>query len=375
MNIIADLHELNYRISNVRQVISPRAAGAFSGIQLKATAGKLSITGSDGSCTISTCMENVTVLEEGAVLAPVMLAEILAKQPGADIQISVEKNSIVVYGKTATGKKTKSSVSVLEGELKEAEPIQDENLSVNAGKFNAVLNSVQYAIAKDESRAVLTGLYLEVDENSAKVTTLDGYRLSHCSIPSAKLNGGAKGIIPGRTCSLLSKISHAGATDEDIHIQIQNGNITASCAGFTLRSILINGEYVDYSRTIPKESKVVARVKKDDLLQALGRAAVYTSAATNKYLVKLNFSGNSLNISAKAPFGETSDEVDAEINGEDVMIAFNASYLTETVKAVNGEYVNFSIQSSVSPLKVTDGETDKIEIILPVRTFADSSAA
>jgi DNA polymerase-3 subunit beta len=123
------------------------------------------------------------------------------------------------------------------------------------------------------------------------------------------------------------------------------------------------------------ESKIQAKVKKDALMQALGRISVYTTG-NKQPAVKLVFSENTLKISANSPFGNMEEEIDAEIQGEgSLKIAFNANYLADTVKAIMMEDVIFKMGTSVSPVVVNDGETEKIELILPVRVYEAEEAA
>ncbi len=378
MNLLANLKELSFKVNMVKTVVSPRANGNYSGIQLLAENGKVTVFGSDGSASIAATIETATILEEGKALLPAMFSEIVAKQPSDEIQIKTEGNSVLILGKNEK-KKTRSTLSIMDGNLSVPETDAETVFRMNANKLSEVINSVAYAISRDESRLVLTGLYLEVTPNEAKVTSLDGFRMSHCKVPGKiSLPDGCdkvNGIIPGKAVSLLGKIARAGMEDEEIGIAVSKNGITAECAGFTMRSALIAGEYVDYERILPKESKIQAKVKKDALMQALGRISVYTTG-NKQPAVKLVFSENTLKISANSPFGNMEEEIDAEIQGEgSLKIAFNANYLADTVKAIMMEDVIFKMGTSVSPVVVNDGETEKIELILPVRVYEAEEAA
>ena len=379
MNFIGDLKELNYSLSVIRSVITLKNKGVFEGIQFNAKDGKLFITGSDGVCTITSEM-NVTILEEGLVVVPAMFAEILSKQSGYQIQISQEGNTVCVYGDNSGKKKSKSkaSISIMTGDsLTEVPEMNEANLRVNSETFFDAINNVQFAIAKEENRVVLTGMYVEIAED-IQLTTLDGFKMSHLSVPgTTNVPDGTKihGIIPGRACALMSKIAHSGAKDEDFVMSIQSGTAVCACGAFRMRAVLIAGEYVDYNRIVPQESKIDARVKKEDLLQGLSRVYVYTSDSIEKNIVRLNFSESCLTLSAHASFGEVEDEMDADVQGGDILIAFNSQFLTDTVKSVAGDYVCFHMTSSVSTVKITDGESNQIAIILPVRVRSESSVA
>ncbi len=383
MNIITNPKLINHFLSVIRSVVNPRSNANYSGIQLTAKDGAVTVFASDGNCTLTGRFET-TVLEEGTALVPIMFADILAKQPGDEVTISTEGNSIIIQGNTESGnkrKKTRSSISVIEGVLKEPEGAKNVVFSMNASAFSSVLESVRYAIAVDESRQMLTGLYLEVYPDKAMVTTLDGFRLSHCTLNGKVLlpdgSEGVKGIIPGRTIALLNKIARSGDENEDIRIAMGKTNVAAECGEFRLTSSLVAGEYVDYARILPNDNKIQAKVSKEALKGALDRASVYTADDKNSS-VKLTFcTSGTLKVSAKSRFGNTEEEIPADMTGSeaDLSINFNAKYLKDTISAVLGDDIIFGLANSTKPATASDGKSDKIELILPVRVFEEKTGA
>lgn len=382
MNFVCNPKEFTHTLSMVRGVVNPRS-NTNNGIQIIAKDGTVSVIGADGNISM-TGKFNATILEEGNAFVPVMFADIMAKQPGDEVTITTEGNSVVVTGSTSNGKskkKTRASISVIDGKLVAPETKPATVYSMDAAAFCNVVESVRYAIATDENRMVLTGLYLEVYPDKAMVTTLDGFRLSHCElngkITLSEGSEGVKGIIPGRTIALMSKVARCGVSGEEIQIALDKGQVAAECGGFTLTSSLVAGEYIDYNRILPAASKIEARVVKDELKGALDRASVYTADNKNS-AVKLTFTSDGLKITAKSQFGNTEEEICAAANGIDgeFVINFNANYLKDTIKAVVGDDVVFGFTTAAAAATVRDGKTSKIELVLPVRVFEqDTSAA
>jgi len=87
-------------------------------------------------------------------------------------------------------------------------------------------------------------------------------------------------------------------------------------------------------------------------------------------LVKMSFRGNLLRISSNAELGDVEEEMDIELNGNDIDIAFNAKYLIDVIRNVEDEHLYMHFNSNVSPCVVYSPERqDYLYLILPVRVF------
>ncbi len=51
------------------------------------------------------------------------------------------------------------------------------SLNLNPKIFKDLIESTSYAVAQDESRPILLGQYIELENNLIKITALDGFRL------------------------------------------------------------------------------------------------------------------------------------------------------------------------------------------------------
>ena len=63
-------------------------------------------------------------------------------------------------------------------------------------------------------------------------------------------------------------------------------------------------------------------------------------------------------------------DLDCEISGKDLMIAFNPKFLIDALKVIEDENVNLYMTNAKSPCFIRDNEEKYIYLILPVNFIA-----
>jgi DNA polymerase-3 subunit beta len=100
---------------------------------------------------------------------------------------------------------------------------------------------------------------------------------------------------------------------------------------------------------------------------ALERAAIMVNEKT--YIVKLEFSNNSLTMSADTPeAGKSEEKIDIDYTSEDLTIAFNYKYVLEALKNIEAEEVEIGLNTPLSATIFTPAtEDDFVCLIMPVQ--------
>src|SRR3990167_2236609 len=89
-----------------------------------------------------------------------------------------------------------------------------------------------------------------------------------------------------------------------------------------LSSRVLEGEFPDFEKIMPKETSLSVELDKEDFLRAVKLSAVFARESAN--IVKLVFSKNNAKISAESPSsGSQETEIEAKTEGSGVEIAFN----------------------------------------------------
>ncbi len=357
-------------LNTVTRALAARAAKKIlEGVLLYAEEDRLTLTCSDGSMSIE--YTNVaTIQEDGqAVLPGRLLTELIRKMPGGNVTVEVKDQRTAMI----RCQKIRSTLAVMDAaEYPDIAEIQsDLKLKIPQNQLKDMISHVMFAVATDESRPILTGCLLEISHSEARLVALDGFRLAMQKLtqPFALPANQEKlrVIVPGR---VMNELSHILQDDESFcELLVDQGHIQASFGNIRLSSVLLAGEFIDYRRIISNDQTTVARADRIAVLDAIDRASLMAREGKNN-LIRMSFRKNVLRITSNAEMGNVEEEVEVDLQGDDIDIAFNAKYIIDMIRNVRDEKLIMRFKSNVSPCIVTPTEGDRyLYLILPVRVF------
>ncbi len=244
-------------------------------------------------------------------------------------------------------------------------------LSIEPGVLGTMLRRTSYAASSDERRPFLNGVYLSMRSNGSQdsgievqMAATDGVRLAVASATIEGTPGRDTGvIIPSRSVNQLEKLMDRS---DAVEVGFQENRMLFCMGDTVLVSALLEGEYPDYSRVIPAESRMCLKVDTSHLLSALKRMAQV--ADPKLPCVRLEAKGTRLKVSASsAQVGEGSEEMDVEKDGDDIQVALNARYLVEVLNAIDSQETLLWIDSEVKPIVVKPASGEYLCVLMPVR--------
>ncbi len=134
-----------------------------------------------------------------------------------------------------------------------------------------------------------------------------------------------------------------------------------------LSSRLIEGSFPSWEKIIPETFIAKIVISKEDLIKGLKLASVFARGEANVIRLKVTKSGIGLASETKE-LGHQDAEVEAEMTGEELEVAFNSRYLLDAVSNCPGEKINIEFSGSLSAAKISPIETVGLEyIVMPVR--------
>lgn len=341
----------------------------LEGVSLTVNPDGIDLVCSDGSMTITSHV-NATVAEGGTIVLPGRLfTEIMRKMPGGNTVFTV--NDRLVMTIKAGG--SRASITGTDAEFPEAEDISTiAPIHLNREVFGQLVAGVSFAMAPTESRAQLTGCYMELTKDELRLVALDGFRLALRSHKDAYIlpegTDKVSAIIPGR---VINEIEHllSGGEEDMATFRFTKSHIMLNIGENCLVSSLLAGEYINYRQILPSSWLTRVTVGRRDLQDAVDRASLIAREGKNN-LIKLEAKKGTITITANSEMGDSLEELEGTIEGEDILIAFNSRYVTDVLKNLEEENVTLCMNTNVSPcvIRPFDGD-DYLYLILPVRVY------
>ncbi len=310
--------------------------------------------------------------EEGALTIPAKsLGEFVQSLPAGNVTLATEGEKLKIEG----GKLAATFTGISATEFPVISKLDEKKDGHRAFKLKKqliedVAGQVAYAAASDESRPVLTGVKFETSGDKLLITATDGFRLSRKIITAEE---GSKNfekglILPSRTVVEMARIVSEGKKDDvELGMAGESNQVVLSYEGIYLSSRILEGNFPDVDKIIPKTEKTEIVLDKEELMRAVKAVSIFARDSAN--VVRFKIEGEILSVEASSSqTGESRVEIEADKKGEDGQIAFNYRYVTDFLNSVNSERVVFKMNDSLAPgIFGVEKDTSLVHIIMPVR--------
>ncbi|HIS29609.1 MAG TPA: DNA polymerase III subunit beta [Candidatus Avamphibacillus intestinigallinarum] len=379
MKFIVQRNQLLASVQDVMKAISSRTAiPILTGMKIEAKETGIVLTGSDSDVSIESHipaeedgMVYVEDIEPGQiVLQARYFSEIVRKLPESTIEINVDKQLQV----TIRSGKAEFNLNGQDAEEYPHLPKlnTDDSFELPIDLLKSVIKQTVFAVSTMETRPILTGVHLKLEEHKLQFTATDSHRLASREIPVEDANTSFSSVvIPGKSLNELSKI--LDDTEESIDISVTDNQILFRTKHLNFLSRLLDGNYPETSRLIPEEEKTVMHVNTRDLLHTIDRASLLAKEDRNNVVRLTTLEGNTaIQISSNSPeIGHVEEEMAVDsISGEELKISFSSKYMMDALKAIESDEVKIAFTGAMRPFVLRPANDEPIiQLILPVRTY------
>ena len=229
MKIVCSKANLAKGVSTVSKAVpSKTTMPILECVLIDATLDVIKLTANDMELGIQTEVEG-EIIEHGMIAIDARIfSEIVRKLPDNDVIIETDEN----LQATITCEKANFNISCKPGDEFSYLPIieKDTTISISQYTLKEVIRQTIFSIADNESNKVMTGELFEINQNTLRVVSLDGHRISIRKLELKEEYDHKKIIVPGKTLIEISKILSGeadGATGYDYVISKANDTTTA----------------------------------------------------------------------------------------------------------------------------------------------------
>lgn len=247
----------------------------------------------------------------------------------------------------------------------------EKSITMKQKVLKKTISQISHAIGSGDQRAVLGGAFFRICGGEMQAVACDGNRLAvrekTCEIVSRGLGEGDDAhrigfIVPGKTLAELSKM--ISDCDDEIVMTFGRKHIIFGFGDILFYSRMIEGEYIDYERVIPKDQSIHVIIDRASFIESLERASLVTddkSLGQVRSYVKCIFEDGLLRVNSVSTVSAANDEIEIEKQGADITIGFNCRFLLDALRSISEEKVRLSMSTPLMSMVIERGEAPSEE--------------
>jgi len=372
MKLTVSQTQLAHGLGIVTRAVAPRSTlPVLSNILLATDEGRLRLSATNLELGI-TCWIGAQIQEEGSITVPArMLSDLVTTLPGEHVELTLtpRNNSLNVHCGTSN-----FELRGIDAQEFPPMPVPDlaSGVELNVADFNEMIRQVSFAASTDEARPVLQGVMLSITGNEVTLAATDGFRISVRTASLANpIENPVKVIIPARSLSELARIAVDGEERVTMVVPPGRGQVLFHLKEAELVSQLIEGNFPDYHAIIPRSFKTRTVFSTAEFLKACKQAEIIAREGNNVIRVKIqpneNQPGTVQFSSVSEEMGSGEVVVDAAIEGDELLIAFNVRYLSEVLEVIGTPNTVLETNANNTPGLISPvGDQSYKHVIMPM---------
>ena len=316
------------------------------------------------------------VEEHGAITVPAkLLSGFVNSLPADRVELAASARTKTLHIRCSQHEANIKGIDATEFPLL-ADFSEERAIRLSPDVLRSMIEQVTPAAATDDSRPVLTGVLTTLRGNELSMVASDGFRMALCttSLP-AMVSEPQNVIIPA---GALRELAHIAADEKDgleMCLSQTRNQVLFRGTNAEMLSQLVEGRFPDYGRFIPRAHATQAVMETRQLADAVRLSLFFARDSAN--IVKLhitpgaNGAAGRVRIDAtSAQMGDNVSEIEADVDGKEEEIAFNARYLLDALGVIHSARLTLETSTPSSPavIKPVGGE-DFLHVIVPIMVY------
>jgi DNA polymerase-3 subunit beta len=373
MKVSVPQENLAQGLNIVSRAVSSRSTyPILANVLLSAEDGRLKLSATDREMGI-TCWINAKISDEGATTVPARtFIDLVSTFPGETIELELAVRTQTLHIKAGRAKAEIKGIDAQEFPPM-PEPDKASGIELAAGDLKEMIQQVVFATSKDDARPVLTGVLVTVEGKTISMVAADGFRLSIRKAQlGAKAEQNLRAIVPARALSEVARIAADDKEPVTMMLPAGRGQVIFSMKNAELRCQLVEGAFPEIQQIIPNGFKTRTVVATDAFLKAARQAEIF--ARESSHITRLEIkpgegkAPGTVDISATSEeTGSNDSKIDATVEGNAILIAFNVRYLREALEVMKTANVALETTAAAAPGVIRPmGNDDFTHVIMPM---------
>jgi DNA polymerase-3 subunit beta len=341
MKFVVSSSELVKNLSNISGVIAPNPlVPILENFLFELDKNSLIVTASDMQ-TVMVADLMVDSRDSVSVAIPgKLLMDTLKSLPEQPITVSISNETFGVEITTSNGRFKIAGENPMD--FPRAPQVNKNfNIELDSQILASAINNTLFATSTDDLRPAMTGVYIDIQEESTTFVATDGHRLIRYRREDIKSSTPTTMILPRKALNLIKISLPSGSVP--VITEFSNSNAFFSFGNIKLICRLIDERYPDYENVIPKANPHRMTLERSKFLNSLKRIAIFSNKTTHQ--IRLKITADELTISAEDLdySNEAVEKISCEYVGDDMEIGFNAKFLAEMLSNISSSIITMEL--------------------------------
>ena len=342
-------------LSVVSRAVSPRSTlPVLANVLVATDEGRLRLSATNLELGI-TCWIGAKIDEDGSTTVPARtFSDLVNTLPNGhvDMDLAVRTQSLNVRSGAST-----TDIKCIDAQEFPPMPLpeEDHGVTFNVSDLRQMIHQVAFSASNDDARPVLTGVLLTVEDDLLTMAAADGFRLS---VRKAELKNPSEqqihAIIPARALNELARVASDGEETVTMTISPSRNQVTFRMKDIELTSQLIEGNFPEFQQIIPTGQNTRTVLSTEAFHKACKQAEIF--AREGSHIARLSITPGddsqpgAVTISAQSEeTGSSEVTIDATVEGQPILIAFNVRFLREVLDVIGTPNVSLETTAAAAP--------------------------
>ncbi len=363
MKLQVTQEHLNQALASVSRVANSRnTLPILANVLIKTIDNRLSLSATNLDIAIVHYI-GAKINEAGAITVPArLMQDFVNSLPSGVIELELTDTKLRV--------KTDQYDSVINGIVADDFPVmptinESSSWTIPAQELKKGLQQVVFAASNDETRQVLTGIYIHNNNGKLFIAATDSYRLAEKEIGNSKDKVSI--LVPATAMQDLLRI--LGDFEGEVTVNHDGQQVLFRVGDIELTARLVEGQYPDYQKLIPSDFTSSITLKRSDIVNVTKVSSLFARESAGSVTIELDDKTSTLNIrSVASQIGENTAKAEGKVNGSG-SITLNSRYLLDALQVLSGEEVFFGFNGKLEPTILKDPKDNSYRhIIMPLKS-------
>jgi DNA polymerase-3 subunit beta len=364
--------ELAHGLSMVSRAVSPRSTlPVLANVLIATDEGRIRLSATNLELGIS-CWIKANIEEDGSITIPARtISDLVGTLPADRVEMTLNDRTQTLNVRCGTNS---TDIKGIDAQEYPPMPLPEKSggMELKVADMKEMIQQVAFAASSDEARPVLQGVLTQIEGTTITMAATDGFRISVRSSTIANPTDKVVSvIIPARAMNELARIATNGDATVSMSVPEGRGQVVFNLKDAELVSQLIEGNFPDYKVIIPRSYKTHSVISTPNFQKACRQAEIIARDGNN--IVRLHIQPKSdgpgiVELSAQSEeTGNSEVQIDANIDGDGLLIAFNVRYLREVLDVVKTPSIALETNANNTPATLKPiGDEEFVHVIMPM---------